>query len=395
MGLCIPFRHKRQQALRSLRLIRNIGDASPLALSNGEPLLHLSHPRTMDRRNVQDHAWMLSQPRVDLFAFMPLHIVEPQMKRGHGHRHLAIPLLPKSDTLPLPCAPGGRRIDLPRARVKTSQPVQRPQAALLMLDPHRQPRLSGQGRRLTRAWLDTRLLIDAPHHVPHLPGTSVERGHRLHLGGTHLIPRHRWRPPQMMSPRLERVMGQNPLDCLGRDRLDHAIAPQLPGQCRAIPLRQRPPHRIRRLPGDLDHVQRHRRGKKRADGPDACCQTVPRCQGPHSARPTCGHAVRVTPPLGPWPHTCDRQPTAAWPVPVWPGPQVCSGVATPLSRWRGCGRPFQGGSLRCVPAYLPPSGCHAGGMTNQRPHVQFSVPYVWGVVLSHGGTSPYQRLLCV
>ena len=67
----------------------------------------------------------------------------------------------------------------------------------------------------------------------------------------------------MMAPGFQLVVRQNPLDRLWRDGLHDAVADQLPGQLRAIPLRQGTPNHVRTLAGQLDHIQRHHWGKNR------------------------------------------------------------------------------------------------------------------------------------
>jgi hypothetical protein len=70
----------------------------------------------------------------------------------------------------------------------------------------------------------------------------------------------------MMPPGFQLVVRQNPLDRLGRDGRNHAVTDQLPGQFRAIPLRQGTAKHVRALASQLDHIQRHCWGKKPAAG---------------------------------------------------------------------------------------------------------------------------------
>ena len=160
--------------------------------------------------------------------------------------------------------------------------------------------------------------------------------------------------PSMMTPGVERVVGQNPLDGRRRDRGDNAVTDHLPGQFGTLPLRQRPPDHIGAVARPCDDLQRPRRGKNRAAGPGVCCQSILRGPAPRNVGPTCGRAARVTLPGWPWPQRSLRRPTAPWHVLVWLALQVSSVSEATPSRGHTCGHPVQVGSLSGVPAYLPP-----------------------------------------
>ena len=264
--------------------------------------------------------------------------------------HFPIQLCQKGDAFPLPLALGRCGIHVPGARVTAGKQMQCAFASLFVLDPHRPARLRGQGRCFAGAWLQTRFLVDAQPHFPSPQRARVKGGKLGDWGSECGIPGHSRRQPQVMAPRFQLVVRQNPLDRLGRDRLYDSIAHQLSGQCRTLPLRQRPPYDIGPFTRQFDDRQRHRWGKKRACGPDVVCRTAPRYQRPQSAPPICGHAAHAIQPVWRWLQSCARLPATTWPVPGWPSQPGVSVAGATLPRWHMYHHVSQDGSLSYAPA---------------------------------------------
>ena len=183
------------------------------------------------------------------------------MYRGNSWSNLLVQLLQKCDKFPLAFARRGGSVDRTRARIKPRKEVQGALADIFMFNPDWSARLRSQRRRFARPGLQTGFLIHAQHHFPDAQGAGVQGHNVLDLSGKGGIPWDLRRQPQMMAPGFQLVVGQNPLDCLRRNRLHHPVMDQLPGQFSAIPLGQRPPEYIGAFAGQFDDVQRHRRGK--------------------------------------------------------------------------------------------------------------------------------------
>src|SRR5439155_22077421 len=158
----------------------------------------------------------------------------------------------------------------------------------------------------------------------------------------------------MVAPGFELVVGQNPLDRLRRNLVDHAVMDQLAGQFDTIPLRQGPPDHVRTLASQFDHIQHQRRGKKPAAGRVVFCHTTHRYHGRQSAGPTCGHAAHAVLPAWPWRQRSSRRPRATWHAPVWRALQGSSVSGATPSRWPVCRHASQYGWPSGVPAYLYP-----------------------------------------
>lgn len=75
----------------------------------------------------------------------------------------------------------------------------------------------------------------------------------------------------MVAPRLQLVVGENPLHRLRGDALDNAACDELAGQLHAVPLRQAAPKPVGPFTRELDEMYRHvRRGKKAFDHGPVC-----------------------------------------------------------------------------------------------------------------------------
>jgi hypothetical protein len=186
----------------------------------------------------------------------------------HMHRrdvpgNLPIHMRHKGDTFHLPFPLGCGSVDLACPCIKTSQEMQGALADVLVFDSHWLARLCRQGRGLARPRLQTGFLVHAQDHFPSTQRTRIPGHHLLDLGSERRIPRDVGRQPQRMAPGFQLVVRQHPLDRRWRDGLHDAVADPLPGQLRALPLRQGTPNHVRTLAGQLDHLPRHHWGKNR------------------------------------------------------------------------------------------------------------------------------------
>jgi hypothetical protein len=176
------------------------------------------------------------------------------MNRRDVRGHLPIDLLQKGNEFDLPFALGCGSVDRARTRIKTGKEVQGSFAGILVFDPDWLARLCSQGRGGARPGLQTGFFVHAQDHFPYPQGAGIQGDNLLDLGGKRGIARDPGRQPQMMAPGFQLVMGQNPLNGLGRDRLHDPVVHQLAGQLRTIPLRQGTPNHIRTLAGQLDDI---------------------------------------------------------------------------------------------------------------------------------------------
>ena len=81
MRVLIPFTNELSNLGLEVVFRFEIGDAQAFALQDAEPLLHLIHPRAMNRREVKDKAWVFHQPVADFFAVMRADIIAHEMNR--------------------------------------------------------------------------------------------------------------------------------------------------------------------------------------------------------------------------------------------------------------------------------------------------------------------------
>src|SRR5436190_10228399 len=355
MGMLIPLSDKGVQPLGQMDEVGKVGDAQPLALQDAEPLFHLIHPRTVDRREVAHKARMGGQPGAHQRARVHAQVIQQQMDRRDGRGNLLVELLQKGDELDLPFAQGGRRIDVAAARVEGGEEIEGTAAFVFVFDAHgaAPPGRTGWGQPGAR--LQAGLLVPAQDDLPRLQWARVEVHELLHLAREGGIARLLGREPQVVPPRLELVVAQDAPHRLVRDVVDQSFRHQRARDLGTVPLAERAATVVGALTGDLDHVQRHRRGGKRAAVPGVAGRAARRSPRRRSAWPTCARAARPGR-LGP-PCACRaaRLPGAAWPVPAWPAPPAFSaGAASPPTSpaWRHRSPPSTGMGVR---ALLSPS----------------------------------------
>ncbi len=80
--MLIPFLNELLQLCVKLIFGFKICNVQAFALENTEPLFHLIHPGAMHGCEVHDKAWMMCQPRSDLFPMVRADMVAHQMNRA-------------------------------------------------------------------------------------------------------------------------------------------------------------------------------------------------------------------------------------------------------------------------------------------------------------------------
>ena len=79
MSDLVPFINECEQLVLEFLKAGEIRRHEPFALQDGEPLLDLVHPGTMDGREVHAKPWMLLEPRADLLALMHSKVVADEV----------------------------------------------------------------------------------------------------------------------------------------------------------------------------------------------------------------------------------------------------------------------------------------------------------------------------
>jgi hypothetical protein len=111
------------------------------------------------------------------------------------------------------------------------------------------------------------LLIPAADHGIRTQQTRAQVHHLRHPRVALGVPRCGGREPQVVSPRLVVMVGEEATDGLGREVRDDALTLHLSRQLQAIPRGEGPDEVIRPVTGQLDQMPRYRRGKRPAGGP--------------------------------------------------------------------------------------------------------------------------------
>ena len=218
----------------------------------------------MHGREVYDKAWMMSQPLSDLFPMMCTDIVAHQMNRADTLLNLDIHGFEKGDEFPLPLAVITMPVDFARPGVEGGKEIERPRPLILMLDAVGPVvRLGWQGRCQSGPRLHGGLLIDGEHQLIRSEGAGIEVNQLGDGGIEGGVPRVFGVQPQMLTPGLQLVGGQNPSHRGGRDLLHDSIGGELTREFGTIPLGEATPHEVRPLAGQAHDVDRHFRGENR------------------------------------------------------------------------------------------------------------------------------------
>ena len=104
MRVLIPLTNELSNLSLEVLFRCEIGDAQAFALQDAEPLLHLIHPRAMNRREVKGKARVFPQPFSDFFAMMRTDIIAHEMNRLDALVNLRVQLFKKGDELLLTLA---------------------------------------------------------------------------------------------------------------------------------------------------------------------------------------------------------------------------------------------------------------------------------------------------
>ena len=121
--MCVPFGDKSQQAFSQVFLVSKIRHPPPCALQNRAPLLHLVHPGARNGGKVEDKAWRLAQPCLDLFPLVHPEIIQHHVHRRDGGGNVPLQMLQKGDTFHLPFALRRGGVACASARVKARAQV--------------------------------------------------------------------------------------------------------------------------------------------------------------------------------------------------------------------------------------------------------------------------------
>ena len=213
MCLLIPCLNELVQLCTKMIFGCKIHNAQALALKDTEPLFHLIHPGAMYGREVHDKAWMLREPRADLLAMMRTDMVAHQLNRADGLIDFPIHRFKKGHEFPWPFTVITVPVDLATMTVKGSKEIQPPGPLILMrqvVGPVVGLRWEGRGESGPR--LQRGLLVHREDDLIRPKGTGVEVNQVGDGGIEGSVPRVFGVQPQMMTPGLQLMRGQNPPD---------------------------------------------------------------------------------------------------------------------------------------------------------------------------------------
>src|SRR5918996_4338210 len=193
---------------------------------------------------------------------MRTDIVTYQMNRADGLIDFHIHRFQKGNEFPLPLTIITVPVDLARTGVKGGKEIQRPRALVLMLHAVGPVvGLSWEGRGESGPRLQRGLLVHGEYYLIRPEGTGVEVNQVGDGGIEGSVPRVFGVQPQMMTPGLQLMRGQNPPHRRGRDVLHDPLGEELPRQLMTIPLGEAAAQQIRSLAGQAHNVDRDLRGK--------------------------------------------------------------------------------------------------------------------------------------
>jgi hypothetical protein len=104
LGMLIPFSNKLQNFRLHVRFRWKVCYATPLALEDTEPLLHLIHPGAVRGRKVQQETRVALQPLLDLFALVDAYIVTHHVNQGNASGNRLIEVFQERNELSLALA---------------------------------------------------------------------------------------------------------------------------------------------------------------------------------------------------------------------------------------------------------------------------------------------------
>src|SRR5271157_6046462 len=388
----IPFGYESHQPLGQFLLAGEIHDPQSLPPGDAEPLLHLVHPRTMDRRMRKDKPRVLGQPGLHLLALVHPQVVQNDPDRLDRRGDLLVEILQKRDEFCLSLPASSLAVDLAATRIKGREQIQCSAPAVFVFDAGRLILLGCQGRRLSRPRLQAGHLVDTQNHLVGRQRPRVQVADLLNLGCEGSVTRHLGRQPHLLPPRLQAVVPQDLTHGLRRDLGHHAVTHQLPSNLSAIPLGQRAPKLIRPFAGDLHHVHRDLGGKRPAYGRVRGDRLALRGDFSGTVWSTCAHASPSCRPTGRLPPEPTHRPRPESHALVEPNPKgsSCNEDVVPVRSVPPGSAPRATKSFGL--ASEPPCSwnqvLNEAGIMTENPNSGNSNPYLLGAVLrSHPVTS--------
>ena len=157
----IPFGNEGLDPVFEFFEIRKIGSGEPLALEDREPLFDLIHPRTVNGREMKAESWMLSEPCLNLLAFVQDQVVANDMNERDRRRRVAIKLLEKFDEVLLTLPSPTDSHDRTAPSIKSGEQLKGAAPPILMFQVDRKSGLGWTSGARSRPRLQRCLLIDA------------------------------------------------------------------------------------------------------------------------------------------------------------------------------------------------------------------------------------------
>ena len=121
--MSVPFRNICHQSLGELLQASKVADTQSFSLHNTEPLLHLVHPRAVNRGKLTMKAGMSSKPLLNLTTFVHLQVIEHQKDVGNARGELLVDQGKKGNEFDLSLSGSSQGIDLASAGVKGCEQV--------------------------------------------------------------------------------------------------------------------------------------------------------------------------------------------------------------------------------------------------------------------------------
>lgn len=231
---------------------------------------------------------MLLQPGLYLLAGVHREVIADNVDGADGGGDVLFHLRQKCNEFDLPFAFRTQAIDVAGTRIECRKKLERTDALVFMFQ---EIRFVSRSRRLggmyTRPRLKRSLLVHTQHDLVCRQRTRVAVNHIVYPPVEFGVSGAFGRKPQMMTPRFQLVMCQDPADGLRRDGIHQSIGGYLVGEFRAIPLRHRAPQLVRPLAGDFDYMRGDSGLGKKASGRALVYPRAPRSLLSETGRPIC------------------------------------------------------------------------------------------------------------
>lgn len=204
----VPFPNELFDLRLKVGLGLEVSDAESLSLENRKPLLHLVHPGTVDRGEMEDEACMSLQPFTDLLAMVGRDVVTDEVNRFDPRGDLRIEMLEEGDELLLTLAPVALPVNVAGSGVEGRQQIQGAVSTVFVLDQVGHPWLCWFRGMKARTGLEGGLLVSAEDNLVRLQLSRVEPDQFSYAGIEFGIPRVFGGQPHVVPPGLELVMGE-------------------------------------------------------------------------------------------------------------------------------------------------------------------------------------------